>query len=104
MSNDLPSVSAENALKVADLLPAFEIAGLGKGVAADACSMLRSLAAERDELASRVAELEGAAKLVLAWYEAEENHGDTSFMQRVEMCRESEDALRAALGVSKGGA
>ena len=50
-----------------------------------------------DELASRVRELEGAAKLVLAWYEAEENHGETTFMQRVEMCQEAEDALRAAV-------
>lgn len=76
----------------------------------DACEMLRDLIAERDALAGRVAELEAerdklqtAAMLVLAWYEAEENHGDTTFMQRVEMCRESEDALRAALKVPKGG-
>ncbi len=62
---------------------------------------ITDLRSERDALAGRVAELEGAAKLVLAWYEAEENHGDTSFMQRVEMCRESEDALRAALNAPK---
>lgn len=69
----------------------------------DACEMLRDLIAERDALAGRVAELEAAAMLVLAWYEVEENHGDTTFMRRVEMCQESEDALRAALKVPKGG-
>lgn len=58
MTNDLPSVGTEDALKVAALLPAFDIAGLGKGVAADACNMLRALVSERDELASRVRELE----------------------------------------------
>lgn len=53
-------VKSEEALKVAALLPAFDIAGLGKSVAADACDMLRALVSERDELASRVRELEAA--------------------------------------------
>lgn len=52
-------VSTESVLKTADLLPVFAIAGLGKGVAADACDMLRALVSERDALASRVRALEG---------------------------------------------
>lgn len=52
--------------------------------------VMGELKAQRDELLE-------AAKLVLAWYEAEENHGDTDFFQRMQMCRESEDAVRAAI-------
>lgn len=50
-----------------------------------------------DQLVERVKELEEAAKLVLDWYEAENDHSKTDFYQRVQMCRDSEDALRAAL-------
>jgi hypothetical protein len=49
------------------------------------------------QLVERVKELEEAAKLVLDWYEAENDHSKTDFYQRVQMCRDSEDALRAAL-------
>ena len=47
-------------------------------------------------------ELLDAAKLVLAWYEAENNHAGTSFMERVDMCRDSENALRAAIAKATG--
>ena len=42
-------------------------------------------------------ELLEAAKLVLEWYEAEDNHSGTDFYQRMQMCRDSEDAIRAAI-------
>ena len=45
-----------------------------------------------------------AAKLVIAWYEAENDHKGTDFWQRVAMCRESEDALRAAIAKATGAA
>jgi hypothetical protein len=43
-------------------------------------------------------ELLEAAKLVLAWYEAEEDFSkEPDFFKRVEMCRQSEIAIRAAI-------
>ncbi|MFY9460424.1 MAG: hypothetical protein WAP57_11815 [Aquabacterium commune] len=53
------------------------------------------------QLVERVEELEGAAKLVLDWYEAENDHSKTDFYQRVQMCRDSEDAIRAALSKAR---
>ena len=51
--------------------------------------------AERDELLA-------AAELVLAWYEAEEDHSkEPDFYKRVDMCRESEIAIRAAIAKVK---
>lgn len=47
-------------------------------------------------------ELLEAAKLVIAWYEAEDDHSGTDFYERVEMCRESETALRAAIAKATG--
>ena len=49
------------------------------------------------QLVERVKELEAAAKLVLDWYEAENDHSKADFYQRMQMCRDSEDAIRAAL-------
>ena len=43
-----------------------------------------------------------AAKLVLEWYEAEDNHSGTDFYQRMQMCRDSEDAIRAAIAKATG--
>ena len=51
-------------------------------------------------------ELLEAAKMVLAWYEAEENYTSNErpdFYQRIEMCRASEIALRAAIAKATGG-
>ena len=48
-------------------------------------------------------ELLEAAKLVLAWYEAEDNHAGTDFYQRIQMCRDSEAAVRAAIAKATGG-
>ena len=45
-----------------------------------------------------------AAKLVVAWYEAEDDHSKADFRQRMQMCRDSEDALRSAIAKATGGA
>ena len=47
-------------------------------------------------------ELLEAAKLVLEWYEAEDNHSGTDFYQQMQMCRDSEDAIRAAIAKATG--
>lgn len=48
-------------------------------------------------------ELLEAAKLVLAWYEAEEDFSkEPDFYKRVAMCKESEDAIRAAIAKATG--
>ena len=54
--NDLPSVGTEDAQEIAH--------GLGRIYQDTAADMLRSLVAERDELASRVRELEGCLRWV----------------------------------------
>lgn len=59
------------------------------------------LVEQRDELVERVKELEEAAKLVLDWYEAENDHSKTDFYQRMQMCRDSEDAIRSALSEAR---
>lgn len=57
----------------------------------------REAAAELRRLHSLNAELVDAAKLVLAWYEAEDDHSKADFYRRLDMCRESEAAIRSAL-------
>lgn len=47
-------------------------------------------------------DLLAAAKLVIDWYEAEDDHSKADFYQRLEMCRESEAALRAAIAKATG--
>lgn len=47
-------------------------------------------------------ELLEAAKLVIAWYEAEDDHSKADFYQRMEMCRQSEAACRAAIAKATG--
>lgn len=47
-------------------------------------------------------ELLEAAKMVLAWHDAETDPSGTTFWERVEMCRESEDALRTAVEKATG--
>jgi hypothetical protein len=47
-------------------------------------------------------ELLEAAKQVIAWYEAEDDHSKADFYQRLEMCRTSEAALRAAIAKAEG--
>lgn len=47
-------------------------------------------------------ELLEAAQLVLAWYEAENDHSKADFYQRMQMCRDSEDAVRAAIARATG--
>jgi hypothetical protein len=47
-------------------------------------------------------ELLAAAKRVVAWYEAEDDHSKADFYTRLVMCRESESALRAAIAKAEG--
>lgn len=56
---------------------------------------LEKAAEQRDELLA-------AAELVLAWYEAEEDHSkEPDFYKRIDMCRNSEVAIRAAIAKVK---
>lgn len=68
---------------------------------AEAHNVLTTTGLTPSQLVERVKELEEAAKLVLDWYEAENDHSKTDFYQRVQMCRDSEDALRAALSKAR---
>lgn len=68
---------------------------------ADAGNTYNTTGLTPSQLVERVEELEGAAKLVLDWYEAENDHSKTDFYQRVQMCRDSEDAIRAALSKAR---
>ena len=68
---------------------------------ADAGTVFHTTGLTPSQLVERVKELEEAAKLVLDWYEAENDHSKTDFYQRVQMCRDSEDALRAAISKAR---
>jgi hypothetical protein len=61
----------------------------------------RSAAALR-RLHSLNQELVEAANLVAAWYAAEDDHSNTTFSERLVMCRNSEDAIKAALAKARG--
>ena len=52
--------------------------------------------------ATKIKALVDAAELVIAWYEAEDDHAkEPDFYKRIEMCRASEDALRSAIALVK---
>lgn len=68
---------------------------------ADALNVLTDTGLTPSQLVERAKELEEAAKLVLDWYEAENDHSKTDFYQRVQMCRDSEDAIRSALSKAR---
>lgn len=68
---------------------------------ADAGTVFHTTGLTPSQLVERVKELEEAAKLVLDWYEAENDHSKTDFYQRVQMCRDSEDAIRSALSKAR---
>ena len=71
------------------------------------CVYLRTVEGRSDANARLIAaapDLLEAAKMVLAWYEAEDDHNGTSFYQRIDMCRESEMAIRAAIAKATGAA
>ena len=72
--------------------------------AADAANFIEHYADEVRQIVAQRDELLAAAKLVIAWYEAEDDHSKADFYQRMEMCRESEAALRAAIAKVEGGA
>jgi hypothetical protein len=75
------------ALRLADCLETEKVGAiLGDSAAAE----LRRLHAVNQELLA-------AAKKVVAWYEAEDDHSKADFYTRLVMCRESESALRAAI-------
>jgi hypothetical protein len=65
-------------------------------------TVCRTSAKEIERLNAEKAELLEAAKLVIAWYEAEDDHSKADFYQRLEMCRDSETALRAAIAKAEG--
>jgi hypothetical protein len=54
------------------------------------------------QLIAAAPDLLEAVKLVIAWYEAEDDHSKADFYQRIEMCRESEAACRAAIAKATG--
>lgn len=57
------------------------------------------------QLIAAAPELLEAAKLVLAWYDAEDDHSqEPDFYKRIEMCRASESAIRSAIAKAEGGA
>ena len=70
--------------------------------AADAANIIEQYADEVRQIVAQRDELLEAAKLVIAWYEAEDDHSKADFYQRMEMCRESEAALRAAIAKVEG--
>ena len=70
--------------------------------AADAANIIEQYADEVRQIVAQRDELLAAAKLVIAWYEAEDDHSKADFYQRMEMCRESEAALRAAIAKVEG--
>ena len=47
-------------------------------------------------------ELLEAAQMVIAWYKAEDDHSKADFYERMQMCRDSESALRAAIAKATG--
>jgi len=53
-------------------------------------------------LIAAVTDLLAAAELVLAWYEAEDDHSKADFYQRMQMCRDAEIAIRAAIAKARG--
>lgn len=61
-----------------------------------------SLSKRITELEAQNKALAGAAKLTIAWYEAEDDHSKADFYKRLEMCRASESALRAAIAAAEG--
>ena len=58
------------------------------------------IATSRQE--AKIKALVDAAELVIAWYEAEDDHAkEPDFYKRIAMCRASEDALRSAIALAK---
>ena len=71
---------------------------VSKAFAQDAIAM-------HENMRSAAKDLYEAAKLVLAWYDAEDDHSqEPDFYKRIEMCRASESAIRAAIAKAEGGA
>jgi hypothetical protein len=69
---------------------------VSKTFAQDAISM-------HENMRSAAKDLYEAAKLVLAWYEAEDSQ-EPDFYKRGEMCRASELAIRSAIKKAEGAA
>ena len=66
-------------------------------------AVITSKDAEIERLRKLLRGLSDAAELVLAWYEAEEDHTkEPDFYSRVAMCKTSGAELRAALAAVKG--
>jgi hypothetical protein len=72
-------------------------------VVADSCVIANTILEDDARLIAAAPELLESAKLVLAWYEAEEDFSkEPDFFKRVEMCRQSEIAIRAAIAKAEG--
>ena len=48
-------------------------------------------------------ELLEASIKVLEWFEAEDDHSKADFYQRMQMCRDAEEMIRAAIAKATGG-
>ena len=59
-------------------------------------------AAELRRLHEVNAELLEAAKLMIAWYETEDDHSIADFFQRLEIERRATDAISAAIAKAEG--
>lgn len=57
---------------------------------------------EQALLVAAAPELLKAARLYLAWCEAEDDHSKADFHQRLQMCRDAETATRAAIAKATG--
>lgn len=53
-------------------------------------------------LAEKNAELLEASMKVLEWFEAEDDHSKADFYQRMQMCRDAEEMIRAAIAKATG--
>ena len=49
-------------------------------------------------------ELLEASMKVLEWFEAEDDHSKADFYQRIQMCSDAEEMIRAAIAKATGGA
>jgi hypothetical protein len=57
----------------------------------------REAAAELRRQHARITELLEASMKVLEWFEAEDDHSKADFYQRMQMCHDAEEMIRAAI-------
>lgn len=88
--------------KVSQNVSRHVVGPTGGVIASAELSCKQEISEANARLIAAAPELLEAAKLVLEWYEAEDNHSGTDFYQRMQMCRDSEDAIRAAIAKATG--